>query len=912
VPGLIGRTNECEVLDEALDAVRDGHARVLVLRGEPGIGKTSLLQHLVDVARGFTVAHATGVESEMELPFAALHQLCAPMLDHLNELPEPQRIAASTAFGLTVGSPPDRLLIGLAILNLFASVSESSPLLCVVDDAHWLDHGSAQTLAFVGRRLFADKVALVFATRSLVGEIAQFSELHVEGLGDDDARTLLTSFLRAPLDERVRDRIVAESGGNPLALIEWPRRRTPAELAGGFTPPDQVARTSQIETAFRQRVAELPFATRRFLTVAAADPTGDPVTVWRAANSLGLVPTDATPAIDGGLIEIGVRLTFRHPLVRSVAYTAVSPGDRQEAHRALAESTDPELEPDRRAWHRALGSPGPDEEISEALERSAGRALARGGLAAAAALLERSVALTIVPAQRTHRILAAADAQQAAGSFERSGALLAAAEATPLDDISRAQLDRLRASHALFQGNPGAAAALGMRAAERLESLDVRLAFATYLAAMGAAAMMGEGDGQTIRDVATATIKCPESEKPTELESLAIGLATMTIDGSHTAVPLLRKVLSAEQDTLGADAFRWLGYTVAAAGLLWDLDTYRSVAAEQVADARAVGALSMLPNALNTLAGAYLFEGDLDAAASAVREAAEILAATGSNIATSVRASHAALEAGEGAAQRIDEQLEDARVRGAGHSLRAALWARATLGNGAGEYETALVAASEAIELSWAWSEIQLHEHVEAAVRCGQRDLAAITAHRLAASTTPSGTDWALGIQRRCEALLADDDASADGLYRQAIEHLTRTRLRPEVARAHLLYGEWLRRSNRRVDARAELQAAYDMFASMGINAFTERTRHELLLTGATVRKRTPESYAELTSQELAVSRLAVEGLTNAEIGARLFISVRTVEWHLRKVFTKLGISSRRELSRVLPTRDELSAKGAR
>ncbi len=910
---MIGRTRECQALDGLLDAVRAGQARVLVLRGEPGIGKTALLHYLIDAARGFTVTLASGVESEMELPFAALHLLCAHMLDGLAELPEPQRIAASAAFGLTVGTSPDRLLIGLAILNLLTRVSDDAPLLCVIDDAHWLDRSSAQTLAFVARRLLADRVALVFATRSPVDDIAQFPELVVAGLVDSDAQHLLGSGLHAPLDERVRNRILAESGGNPLALIELPRRLTPAELAGGFAPPNDMARSSQIEETFREQVAELPIPTRRFLTVAAAEPTGDPTIVWRAAGALGIAAVDATPAVDAGLITIAVRVAFRHPLVRTASYSAASLSDRQAAHRALAGATDPDLDPDRRAWHRALGSAGPDEEIAEELERSASRARARGGLAATAALLERSVALTVVPSHRADRMLAAAEAHLTAGSLERAGGLLAAAMALPLDDMGRAQLDRLRAREAQLRGDLGAGAVLHLRAAQRLESLDLNLAFVSHLEAMGAAVIAGlEGGGVTIDDAAIVALACPRSQEPTELESLAIGLATATVDGPQAAAPELRKVLSAAHDNLGPDAFQWLGYMVAAATMLWDLDTYRNLSGAQVAVARVAGALSMLPSALNTLARAFVFEGDFDAAASAVVEANEILSATGSNFVSAREASQAGLEAAEDAAQRIDAQIEAARVGGAGLSLRSALWARATLGNGSGEYDKALAAASEAIEHPWHWSfDVCFHEHIEAAMRCGQRDMAAETLDRLMLSTGVSGTDWALGIQRRCQALLADD-ADADALYRQAIQHLHRTRLRPEIGRAHLLYGEWLRRSTRRVEARAELQTAYDLFVSMGIHAFAERCRHELLLTGATVRKRTVQSYAELTPQELEVSRLALDGLTNAEIGARLFISVRTVEWHLRKVFTKLGISSRRGLKAALPTRAQLAASTAR
>jgi DNA-binding CsgD family transcriptional regulator len=902
VPALIGRTRECQVLADLVDAVVEGRAQALVVRGDPGIGKTALLQHLVETAPGFMVARATGVESEMDLPFAALHQLCAPMLERVAALPEPQRIAAGTAFGLRVGGPPDRMLIGLAVLNLLSGAAGDGPLLCVVDEAHWIDRESASVLAFVARRLLASRVALVFATRSPVEPMAELPELLVEGLDDIHAQALLDSVVHVPIDERVRDQIVVESAGNPLALIEWPRRLAPIGLAGGFAVPSGAASTSRAEATCLQQVIQLPESTRRFWVVAAAEPTGDPIIIWRAARALGIAPPDAAPAIDAGLIDLGVRVTFRDPLVRASSYGAAALGVRQAAHRALADATDHDLDPDRWAWHRALGSPGPDEEIAEALERSARGTCTRRGLAASAALLERSAALSLVPSRRAARLLASAAAHLDGGSFELAGGLLAAAAATPLDELGRAQLDVLRGRHALFCGHRRAAPALFTSAAVRQQGHDLRLAFATHLEAIGAAASIGSGEENARRDAAQATIACPRSPEPSTLESLALGLAMATLDGPQAAAPLLRHVLATGDDTFGANAFVWLGYAVTAATVLWDSDACSRFSTLQVAVARRAGALSMLPHALDMLARSRAFEGDLDAAACALNEASEILRATGSELIAAASVLHVALQASDHAEQRIDEHIDAARACGDGLSLKAALWARATLGNGRGEYDQALTAASKAIELPCGWSEVSLHEHVEAAVRCGQPDIAASTLERMVASTEASGTDWALGVQRRCRALLAAD-ADADDLYVQAIEHLSRTRLRPELARARLLYGEWLRRTNRRVDARAELQTAYDMFVSMGIRAFAERCRHELLLTGATVRKRTVDSYDELTTQELEVSRLALDGRTNAEIGAQLFISVRTVEWHLRKVFTKLGISSRRELKGVLSTR---------
>jgi DNA-binding CsgD family transcriptional regulator/tetratricopeptide (TPR) repeat protein len=625
---------------------------------------------------------------------------------------------------------------------------------------------------------------------------------------------------------------------------------------------------------------------------------------------LGLNPFVATPAVEAGLLDIGTRVAFRHPLMRTASYLAAGFGERQAAHRALAEATDPDLDPDRRAWHRALASPGPDEEIANALEQSVPRAQARGGLPAAAALLERSVLLTAVPAQRARRVLASAAAHLNAGSFERAGGLLAIAEAGPLGEADRAQLEALRARHATLRGDLRTGADLHAQAARRYEAIDLERAFAAHLEAMGSAARDGLGHASSLRDAAAATLACRRSAEPTALESMAVGLAGAIVDGPSGAAPVLRRALSVPHHPQGSDECRWLAFKAAAARALWDLDALREVSSARVERARSAGALSLLPGALNTMADVLILEGDLDGASAAIREATEVLEVTRRPAGMSTAAKLDALRADAAAGERLEEHVDAARVGKPGISLRGALWARATLANGAGEYDTAFAVASEAIELPRAWSSLSVHEHIEAAVRSGHRDAALATLERLVPATTAASSAWALGIQDRCCALLAAD-GDADDLYVRAISHLRRTRLRPELARTHLLYGEWLRRANRRVDARAELQAAYDMFVSMGISGFAERCRHELLSTGASVRKRSVESNRQLTSQEVEVSRLALEGFANAEIATRLYISVRTVEWHLRKVFAKLGISSRRELIGVLsPGREPTGDRG--
>ncbi|MCU1281763.1 MAG: transcriptional regulator, luxR family, partial [bacterium] len=860
------------MLDELRDAVRDGESRVFVVRGDAGVGKSALLQHLVATASGFRVLQATGVESEIELPFAASHQLCGSILDGLDTLPDPQRDAAGTAFGLRTGSAPDRLLIGLAVLNLLSAASESAPLLCIVDDAQWLDRESAQTLAFVARRLLADHVGLVFATRHPLADFAAFPELVVHGLHDGDAHTLLSAMLRVPLDERVRDRIVAETRGNPLALIEWPRSLTPAELAGGFGTPT-LPMTSQIEENFRRQLAVLPQPAQRFLTVAAAEPTGDPTVVWRAARALGLDGGDAIPAIDAGLIEIEVQVRFRHPLVRSAAYNVATLADRQEVHRALAGATDSDRDPDRCAWHRALGTPEPDEAIAQSLEESADRARARGGLAGAAALLERSVALTVDPARRAPRILAAADAHLEAGSFEAAAQLLAAAEAIHLDEFAQAQVALLRARHAIFGGQIRQAPELLLRAARLLEAIDLGSAELAYVQAMAVAQIVGNLTRSVgLREAAEAALACAVPSEITSKQWLRIGIAQFSIEGLAVAAQMLRQA-SSPIDEPTAAAIHWHTYQLGATNIMWDADAHLRLAELQVAEARQLGALTMMPIGLNSIAHVRLFEGDLDAADSALTEAAQIIDATESGLPfTTEIAVLAALRGNDDAIQTIDHQIGHAREAGLEAGVAAALWASVMFHNGAGQYQKALSVANEAIDAAWPHGEhLYWPELVEAAVRCGQTAIAEQTVTRLRASTEPTDSDWGIGVLRRSEALLAGGSA-ADELYNEAIERLRRTSIRGELARTYLLYGEWLRRENRRTDARAQLRAAHEMFTAMGFQGFGERARHELLATGETVRKRTADVFDELTPQEAHIARLAAGGDTNPEIGAQLFI----------------------------------------
>jgi DNA-binding CsgD family transcriptional regulator/tetratricopeptide (TPR) repeat protein len=897
---LLGRRSEREVLDRLLAAVRGGQSGVFVVRGVPGVGKTALLEYAIGSASGFRVARAVGVESEMELPFAAVQQLCAPMLDRLEHLAGPQREALGVAFGLREGNAPDRFLVSLAVLSLLSEVAEERPLLCVVDDAQWLDRASAQALAFVARRLLAESVALVFASREPGEELMGLPELHVEGLRNGHARALLGTVLHVPLDERVRERIIAETRGNPLALMELPRGMSPAELAGGFGLPDVPGLSGRIEESFRRRLEGLPAETQQLLLVAAAEPVGDPVLVWRAAERLGLGVSAADAAASEGLLEIGARVNFRHPLVRSAAYRAASPQARREVHRALAETTDAEADPDRRAWHRAQGSTGPDEDVASELERSAGRAQARGGLAAAAAFLERAAALTLDPALRAQRALAAAKANHLAGALDAALGLVAIAESGALDEFGSAQVDVLRARIAFAASRGRDAPPLLLKAAKRLESLDAKLARETYLDALFAAVVVHHlASGGGLVEVAEAARATRPSSQPSRAPDLLLdGWVLLITKGCRAGTPMLKRALSAfRSESISKDEeIRWLWLACHTAYELWDDEAWHALSVRLVELARDAGALTELPIALDSLSVAKLFAGDFATAASLVEEGEAITEVTGSQPTPYGPVMLAACQGREAeASQLIEGSIKEVVRRGEGMGLTVVQWASALLYNGLGRYEDALAAAHRASEHPRDPTRA-LPELIEAAARSGIPERAADALQRLSETTRASGADWGLGVEACSRALLSEDDA-AEALYREAIERLRRTRVRLALARAHLLYGEWLRRERRRVEARGQLHTAHDMFTEMHIEAFAERARVELEATGEHARKRTVETRDDLTPQEAQVSRLAAGGATNQEIAGQLFISASTVDYHLRKAFRKLGVRSRAQLA---------------
>lgn len=884
---------------------------MLVLRGEPGVGKSALAEYLVESAAGCRILRAAGVESEMELAFAGLHQLCVPMLGQLDRLPEPQRDALGIAFGMRAGSAPDRFMVGLAVLSLLAEVAEERPLVCVVDDAQWLDRVSAQTLAFVARRLLAERVALVFAVRTSTPPAADdpwvgLRELVVRGLRDDDARALLDSVVPGRLDERVRDRIVAETRGNPLALLELTRGLSAAELAGGFERPDARPLASQIERSFLRRIGTLPDTTQRLLLAAAAEPVGDIPLLRRVAERLDIGADAAGAAEAAGLIEFGARVRFRHPLVRSAAYRAADPGERRDVHRALAEATDPVFDSDRRAWHRAHAALEPDEAVAGELERSAGRAQARGGIAAAAAFLRRATELTPDPARRGTRAAAAARAAFEAGAPDAALELLAAAEMSPLDEAQRARLARLRAQIVFARRRGGEALPLLLDAAGRLERVDAEQAREAYLEAVGAAVFAGRFHGRiAMREVAGAALAAPPGEwPPRPADILLDGLATRFTEGYVKGAALLKPALrafrrAAERDE--DDVMRWLWLTWLVAGDLWDDGAWHDLTTQAVRMARETGALNFLPLALGYRAAIHVHAGEFDLASALINESDNMTELTGNSPIGYPSLLLVAWRGDEArGAELIEATARGAAAWGEGRALGLAHYLLAVLHNGLGRYQEALADAERAVEYEdLASAGFSLVELVEAGARSDAPEAAEAALRRLEERAEAAGTDWALGMLARSRALLSDGPA-AENLYREAIERLERSRIAVHLARTHLVYGEWLRRENRRLDAREQLRTAHEMLSGFGAAAFAERARRELLATGESVRPHTVEPHEALTAQEAQIARLAADGKTNSEIGAELFISPRTVEWHLHKVFTKLDVNSRNKLRAAL------------
>lgn len=906
---LLGRQEERYRLEALLDEARDGHGGAVVLRGEAGIGKSTLLEELADKAHDFCICHVVGVESEMELAYAALEQLCGPIIDRLTDLPALHRNALEKVFGLRTGSPPDRFLVGVAAFDLVATVAQEQPLLWLVDDAHWLDRSSIQVLGFAGRRSPVERVVLVIAARDSADEpdLAGVPQIRLEGLSNEQAGTLLDSVVTGPTDPAVRDRIIAESHGNPLALLELPRAWTAAEVVEGLFESERVPVTGQLELAFARQVRELPSDTQTLLSLAAAEPTGDPALLWSASQKLGLEWGAAAPAEMAGLIEIGGRVSFRHPLVRSAAYRAAPVHQRLAVHRALADVTDPVRDPDRRAWHRASSTIAHDEVVAAELEQSAGRATARGGLSAAAALLERAAALTADAALRADRTLAAASAKRKAGALEAALHLLRALETAPASELRSALTEQLRGKIAFDQRRGRDAATLLLSAARRLAPYDSRQARDTLVEALAAAVWAsGSDDHGLIQEVAEAALASPPTDEHARTADLLLdALARRVTEGYEGAAPAMTRALAAVSAEVrgphDVERTLWMAGS-RAAGIIatetWDYQTGRELAERQVSVARRSGALVQLQFALNFLANNVVLSGDMRRTAELVEEERVLSTMTG---VTPVGYSSLLLDAFRGDAARaipmIDTAVETAKADGQGRILAFANYVGAVLYNGLGRHADALDCAHRVFEWgALGYQTLAAAELAEAASRVGDSvRLAEVSAWiRARADATP--TEWALGICARVHAFAADT-AGAEVLYRQSIEHLAMTPLRVELARSHLLYGEWLRREGSRASARDQLILAHDALNDMGIDAFAQRARREMLATtGRRMRRYVDAPSTELTSQELQIAELVQRGLSNREVGARLFLSPRTVEWHLRNVFGKTGVSSRRQL----------------
>jgi DNA-binding CsgD family transcriptional regulator len=904
---LLGRRAECEFLDAALADALDGRSRVVVIRGEAGIGKSALLDHLSDQLDGWRVARAVGVEAEMELAYSGLHQICSPMLQELEHLPEPQREALATVFGLSAGATPNRFLVGLATLTLFAEVADQRPLACIVDDAHWLDQASEQILGFVARRLLAERIALVCTARTGIGDhvLAGLPEMSITRLGEKDARSLLLSSMPGPIDAAVCQQIITESHGNPLALIELGRVSNVADFAGGFGVPGSEGIAGKIERAYAHRLDALPGHTRLLVLLAAAEPLGERVLLDRAAEILEIDISAFSPAVDAGLITVDPQVEFAHPLARSAAYRSAGREDRYRIHAALAEATDHQRDPDRRAWHRARATPGPDEEIATELEQSAARAQARGGVAAAAAFLQRTVALTAEPDRRAERALVAAEACVQAGAFDALQRLLATAESHRLDAFLSARALFLRGHVAVVLGYGDDAAPLLLQAARELEPFDLELARGAYLTAYGSAMSAGHlGQAGVFLDICRAIEGLPPPQGAPDAKSLLLeGLARMHTDGRAVATPILKRAATAVAQMPEEDVLGWGWLAPMASHVTWNPDASSAIYERQAKIVRAAGALAELPVYVSSLALDKAWNGDLAGARLLLAETDSVAAATGSQLPPFAALRLFSMEGKEAdASALIAATIEHATALGQGLAVRVAQWAASVLYNGLARYDEAAAAARQVTANDidpypqmWA-----LPELVEAASRVGDIQLASEALRRLVEMTEPAGTDWALGTQARSRALLSDGK-SADRLYQEAVVRFARTRLHPESARAHLLYGEWLRREGRRIDAREHLRRAHDMFGEIGMEAFLGRARRELAGTGEKVHRHSPLIRDELTAQEEQIARLARDGLSNREIAGTLYLSSRTVEWHMRKVFMKLGISSRIQLRTALP-----------
>ena len=898
---LVGRRTEGEAVERLLTDARAGRSGALAVYGEAGIGKTVLLEHAHERAAlsGFRVETVTGVASESQFALAALHQLCRPLLGDLDALPEPQQVALRVAFGQQAGAAPDRFVVGLAVLNLLTELAEEQPLLCVVDDAHWLDEASAQVLAFVARRVGADRLALLFSLRDPTddGDLRPFTglpELRLHGLAESDARALLAAAVPVPLDDGVAERIIAEARGNPLALLELPRSAAPTGLVSGFGLPEDVSVPRRIEEGFRQRSKDLPAEAQLLLLLAAAESSGDAATLWRAAATLGIGPGDAGAAEQAGLLEIDTSVRFRHPLVRSAVYQAATEPDRRRVHGALVAAIDAVVDPDLRAWHRGRAVTGTDEDAAAELERGADRARARSGLAAAAVFLQQASELTPDPARRAGRALAAAGAKEAAGAPASALELLQVAEAGPLDDAQRARLQLLRA-RSVFQLRRGSEV-LGMLlgAAEALAPLDPVLSRQTYLDALQAALTSGDG----VQTAARAALGAPAPPgPPTPADLFLDGLAATCTQGYQAGVPVLRRALEACRDGSGRYSDRWLWLANRVGAILFEDDLVATLAERQARLARGTGALADLPAALLLHSVTLTLTGELARAAELAAEGTAIAHAIGAVPLPQADLFVAGWRGDDAGAAVVDAILARAAVEHLDdYAVSIAHYALAVLQNARGDYGPALTAATRAAQgQELTCSNMALPEIVEAATRAGDPARAQAAVEELEMRARVTGGCWGLGLAVRSRALVTAGPG-AEEHYLEALDLLERHRLVSYGARTHLVYGEWLRREGRRQDARLQLRTAHRLLTGMGAEAYAERAAKELRATGEHPRRRAAHATDALTTHELQIARLVSTGATTREVAQQLFLSPRTIEAHLRNIFPKLGISSRRQI----------------
>ncbi|NKY49521.1 AAA family ATPase [Nocardia vermiculata] len=877
---LVGRSEEIDRLLAVAGAAEQGAGGALVLRGEPGIGKSALLDHVEQALQGkFQVIRASGAEFEVELPFAALHQLCTPVSGYLDSLAAPHRDALLVAFG-SIDATPDPFRAGLATLELLATVAAERPLLCIIDDAHWMDTASASVLTFVARRIAAEPIAMVFATRDQHSTrgLDELPTLVVGGLNNESARELLAADKTLALDLRVRDRVLAEARGNPLALLELPK-------AGGFALPAASPVAGRIEQSFQTRMAELPPDSRMLLILASADPTGDPGLLWPAAQQLDLELSAASAAAEAsGLVQFGTRARFCHPLARSAAYRAAEPRLRQAAHRALAAATDPATAPDRRAWHLAQATTGTDESLAAELEASASRAQARGGVAAAAAFLERAAELSLDPGRRVTRTLAASRATLAAGRVAAAADLLASIDVETLDDSQRSCVDLLRGQIAFVGGADGYVRGpeLILRAAQRIAVSDPQTSREHFVTALDMGLVVGRAAGVMDRVLEAARSAPPAAGAQDLLDALML----LHDKGHHAGVPALRQVLEGED----AGWARFPALATVLAGELWDLELHTTIVEWLVRSGRDTGSPMTIRLGLSQAALSAVFVGDFGQAMASIAEEEAIADAAGDVPQLYPKVHLAALR---GRRREVLDLHSEVMDRGTGQLTANAHWAMAVLYNGLGEYPAALDAARHAVAGGDLFlTGLALSELVEAAVRCDADEIARHALDSLLERTGPAGTGFARGVAAGARALVGNTEDD----HLEALAQLTQTPLAPHLARTHLRYGEWLRRAGRRRDAREHLRTAHEQLSKIGMEAFTRRAADELRATGEVARSRSEHTYTQLTMQEMHIAREVAAGATSKEVATRLFLSPRTVDAHLRNIFRKLGITSRRQL----------------